>query len=105
MRGVTDMVGKSFGWLTVVAEAGRDAYGNILWTCRCECGETYVARGFALRNGETKGCGCQRGRFRKRSNKAVVHDGVTAQAAIDDFLYHRPPPTPTGDWLSRFTCC
>ena len=57
-----DLTGRVFGRLTVVervedsvAPSGRK---NVMWKCRCECGNEIVARGSHLRNGSTKSCGC-----------------------------------------------
>jgi hypothetical protein len=53
-----ELAGRRFGRLTVIAEAGRDKHGNILWKCRCECGSEKKLMGFTLVNGHTKSCGC-----------------------------------------------
>lgn len=52
-----DLTGKIFGKLTVLREAGRDKYGNVLWLCKCECGVEKVINGHSLRSGHTKACG------------------------------------------------
>lgn len=52
-----DETGKRHGLLTVVARAGSDASGNVLWEARCDCGKTVVARGAALRTGKHHSCG------------------------------------------------
>ena len=55
-----DLVGKRFGRWTVVAFypkrywRGRDT----VWLCHCDCGTERGVRGFVLRNGESKSCGC-----------------------------------------------
>lgn len=53
-----DLVGKQFGRLTVLHEAGRDKHSNALWQCECSCGviKTYIAS--KLRSGTTRSCGC-----------------------------------------------
>lgn len=54
-----DMVGKKFGLLTVVSESTRTKSGDILWICKCDCGNiTSPIVGSNLRNGHTKSCGC-----------------------------------------------
>lgn len=37
---------------------GKDACGNIIWQCRCDCGVEKVIRGYHLRNGHSRSCGC-----------------------------------------------
>jgi hypothetical protein len=59
--------------LTVIKEAGRDAYGQALWECRCDCGNTCVVRGYDLRSGNTKSCGCYNAElYEKRIKKQTV---------------------------------
>jgi hypothetical protein len=58
-----DILGKKFGRLTVVKEAGSDSQGRILWLCRCQCGAHKVVCGYHLRSGEIKSCGCWRREF------------------------------------------
>ena len=58
---VRNLLGQTFGKLTVVGEAGSKS-GHKLWLCRCECGvEKPVYRG-ELVKGKTKSCGCEQGR-------------------------------------------
>ena len=52
------MVGKRFGRLVVVEEAGKNKSKSILWACKCDCGNTKVLIGGNLRSGDTKSCGC-----------------------------------------------
>ena len=35
---IRDLTGQKFGRLTVVEQAGRTKYGNVLWKCKCDCG-------------------------------------------------------------------
>jgi len=56
-----DLVGKIFGKLTVLEFVGRPAKGtsgDSLWRCRCDCGKESVARGYNLKAGKSKSCGC-----------------------------------------------
>ena len=58
MSKVIDLTGQKFGRLTVIRRAGRDKLGKYLWLCKCECGKETVVRGYTLKNGSTKSCGC-----------------------------------------------
>ena len=58
--------------LTVLREVPHYGKVNYLvndhsayWECQCECGETLIARGTALRAGEILSCGCLRGESRR----------------------------------------
>lgn len=53
-----DLTGMKFNRLTVLAQAGRDRYGKILWLCRCECGGHVITHGRSLANGHCRSCGC-----------------------------------------------
>ena len=58
MREKIDMTGRVIGRLLVIEECGRDAHGQALWRCRCECGNEVTVRGDSLRNENTTSCGC-----------------------------------------------
>ena len=56
-----DMIGKTFGRLTVVGYAGaRKQNGCVrrLWNCECSCGGKAVVDTKNLTTGNTKSCGC-----------------------------------------------
>lgn len=53
-----DLVGKVFGRLTVLEEAGRDKFGKVLWRCKCDCGAEVTVTCNNLRSGNTNSCGC-----------------------------------------------
>lgn len=62
--------GDVYGHLTVLHSVpshtkNRDTY----WKCRCECGNTKVVAGGALRHGRTKSCGCQARNGRRNAHK------------------------------------
>ena len=53
-------IGKEYGWLTVLSEAGRGKDGHLKYLVRCRCGKEYaVQRGF-LRKPECKCVDCYR---------------------------------------------
>ena len=58
MAKVKNMIGKQFGKLTVIAEAGRDKRRETLWECLCSCGNKTVVLGGNLRQGKVHSCGC-----------------------------------------------
>lgn len=55
-----DLVGMTFGRLTVLERSGKNKWGNITWLCRCSCPESNlkVISGGILLRGDTKSCGC-----------------------------------------------
>ena len=63
-----DMTGRVIGRLLVIEECGRSSRGEVLWRCRCECGNEVIVRGDSLRNENTTSCGCY-----NRERLAEVH--------------------------------
>lgn len=57
-----DLTGQKYGRLLVIDRAGLDKHGKITWLCRCECGKVTTISGNSLRTGNTKTCGCSRGK-------------------------------------------
>lgn len=53
-----EMIGKNFGRLTVIAEAGSSKGKKLLYKCECSCGNIRIIHGCCLRSGHTKSCGC-----------------------------------------------
>lgn len=53
-----NLVGQSFGRLTVVRFHGYTDDGSKLWDCVCECGNKRVLTSYRLTSGRTKSCGC-----------------------------------------------
>lgn len=58
MGKMKDLTGQKFKRLTVICEHGRDKWGQVVWMCKCECGNISYVCGSSLRNGITKSCGC-----------------------------------------------
>jgi len=59
MRHAIDMTGARCGSLTVVERAAQDAdnpKAQARWLCRCECGETCIRSGYALRRAQAHMC-------------------------------------------------
>ncbi len=54
-----NLEGKEFGRWTVIKDSGeRDLSGNIMWECRCKCGNIACVKGKSLTSGASKSCGC-----------------------------------------------
>lgn len=63
-RKASDLLGKRFGMLTVLGRAAPKPYTlEAIWLCRCDCGNTTSVAGGSLKRGDTKSCGCSKGRF------------------------------------------
>lgn len=53
-----DLMGQTFGRLTVIGYAGKDKRGNAMWECVCECLTIATVKGSYLRSKHTTSCGC-----------------------------------------------
>lgn len=51
-----DISGQKYNKLLALEFVKSDAYGNSIWKCRCDCGETSYVRAGALRAGQIKQC-------------------------------------------------
>lgn len=58
MGKIIDLEGQKFSRLTVVKLAYINKHKTTMWECLCDCGNTTTVRGYCLRNGHTKSCGC-----------------------------------------------
>lgn len=55
-----DLTGKKFSHLQVLYDSGeRSSTGNIIWTCKCDCGAITKVKGSHLLEGSIKSCGCE----------------------------------------------
>jgi len=62
------LLGKQFGDLTVIKEAGRNRWCQIMWLCKCKCGNEKIIHGRNLECGDSKTCGC--GKFGSGKNNS-----------------------------------
>lgn len=54
-----DLIGQKFGKLTVIAKTElRTASLNVLWECKCDCGNICYVSTNHLQTGNTQSCGC-----------------------------------------------
>lgn len=58
MSKLIDLTGQRFGRLTVIGRAENRPNGTTVWYCVCDCGGKTTARGYNLRSGEKRSCGC-----------------------------------------------
>ena len=77
-----DLSGQKFGRLLVVGRAANLGR-KTMWECRCDCGKTLVVWAGALKNGNTKSCGCLRQDVVRQKNKETATHGLTHNR-----LYH-----------------
>lgn len=59
MAGFINVVGQTFGSLTVARRSDRPYMGGVMWECQCECGGTTHTTSYKLKIGHTTSCGCK----------------------------------------------
>lgn len=69
---VKDETGNIYGRLTVIERGPNDKQNNAQWYCQCECGNPNLVliRGYQLRNGHAKSCGCLHKETAQKQGKA-----------------------------------
>ena len=53
-----DLTGQRFGKLTAIKPTDERRNGNVMWECKCDCGNTMYVRVAALRSNRNQSCGC-----------------------------------------------
>lgn len=69
-----DMIGKRFGRLTVIKRVPYDS-SNKYYLCKCDCGNTIIAKGVYLRTDVVKSCGCFKKNLSAQSMKKIMKQG------------------------------
>lgn len=73
--------GDKHNYLTVIKQVESNKYGKQQYLCQCDCGNTKIVTGAALRSGRVKSCGC----YRKTNEYHFLDDrieAITSQGAI-----------------------
>lgn len=71
-----DLVGKTYGRLTVTEKSGS-VKGQVNWLCRCECGNTKIVPTASLNFGNTRSCGCIQKEIVAAMGKTHTTHGMT----------------------------
>lgn len=71
-----DLVGQRFTHLVVTEFAGQDKMKQSLFKCVCDCGKEHTGRGYALKNGTLKSCGCLRVKEASKVGKKAKKHGM-----------------------------
>lgn len=75
MGKIVDITGQRFGRLTVIEQAGRSNGRQVLWKCKCDCGNEIITQGGHLRSGHTQSCGC----YNKQRTQETQRKDITNQ--------------------------
>ena len=74
-RKIKDLTDQKFSRLTVSSFAGKDKSNNILWLCKCDCGNERTVQGGSLKDGHTKSCGCLHKESAASTGRSIVSHG------------------------------
>ena len=69
-----DLTGKKFGRLLVLEPIGRNKRLEVLWKCRCDCGNETIVKTAFLTHGHTRSCGCLQ---REKVSAIMTKHGMT----------------------------
>jgi len=58
-----NLSGQRFSKLIALYVSGEDKHGRTSWLCVCDCGNLKSIKGYDLKSGNTKSCGCWRKDF------------------------------------------
>lgn len=76
-----ELTGQKFGRLTVIKFSHINKSKNTCWLCKCRCGKETIVRGYSLKYGDTKSCGCLKKEFYEKHR---LPKGI---AARNDVIY------------------
>lgn len=80
-----DLTNQKFGRLTALYRDGHNKKGEVLWQCKCDCGNLVKVVAYRLKNGHTQSCGCYR---RDQMIKAITKHG-DSKRKLHTELYQR----------------
>lgn len=61
MAKIINIIGQKFGKLTVISmRSDRGRSNQIMYDCKCDCGNNHITSGESIRSGKSKSCGCNR---------------------------------------------
>ncbi len=79
---IKDLVGRTFGYLTVLEATNKRQRRNIIWKCRCRCGKEVEIPTTVLLGGNTTSCGCLNVEILQYVNRYV--EGTSLRQCLDD---------------------
>lgn len=86
-----DITGLKFGKLTVTSKSDIRKDRKVHWNCICDCGNSYIASGKSLRNGDIQSCGCLKSVGEQKISDLLRENNITyeREKIFDDFKPYR----------------
>lgn len=107
-RTFLDITGQKFGRLLVLSVDHRDMdnQGNstYFWLCQCDCGNTKIVKGTALRSGTIVSCGCMQAEASANRAKSRIINLVGKKFGILTVLGREESKTEDGKSLGYWRC-
>ena len=75
-KAVSEMIGRRYGHLVVIAPSEERIGRAIAWLCECDCGSKKVLGGNTLRSGRVVSCGCVREKIKSAELSSLLNEGV-----------------------------
>lgn len=93
----SDYIGQRFGRLAVIADTGRRQGGNVVWRCRCDCGNITDVPTRHLAGGNVVSCGCHRRQIAPQNiaGDATAKLGIVYNTNVSRLRSHKPPKNNT----------
>ena len=80
---IDNLIGKKYGRLQVISRADDIVTSNgkhkVMWNCVCDCGNTKIVHGSALKSGDTSSCGCYRKELFSKKYKGVSRPDIVGK--------------------------
>lgn len=74
MSKLIDLTGLKIGYLTVLEKTDERKNEEVIWLCKCDCGNYTKVRGRNLREKKTQSCGCLKKETARKMGKQNFHD-------------------------------
>lgn len=99
-----NLIGQTFGRLTVIDRAENDKHGHTRWLCQCECGNQKVIAGSSLKKGLTQSCGCLKKEKLNQYNLEHTQDETGKRYGRLTVLYRDTNPKHSKDGRAMWVC-
>lgn len=103
-----DLVGKKFGRLTVLEKTEKRNAGNVVWKCKCDCGNIKEINRRDLVHGGIQSCGClvSKGEAKISNVLNQLHINFISQKTFDNCLnIEQTHPLFFDFYLPDYNCC
>lgn len=81
---ITNLIGKTFGFLEVIEIERTEEVAQTRWFCRCVCGKEKSILGTHLRRGLINSCGCKKGEFISKAKQTDLKGRVYGRWTVID---------------------